>query len=66
MDKFNNLLDIAHADALNIISIDENKNVLLNQRKKERQGSMLSTNYSLALIDEEKRIKKYLNEIREK
>lgn len=38
MDKFNNLLDIAHADALNIISIDEDKNVLLNQRKKERQG----------------------------
>lgn len=37
-DKFDNLFDIAHADALKFISIDVDKQFLINQREKGRPG----------------------------
>lgn len=41
LDKLNDLFDIAHADALQLINIEEDKQFLENQRKKGRPGSMI-------------------------
>lgn len=40
-ESLNDLFDIAHADALAIIKIDEDKQFLIAQRTKGRQGCML-------------------------
>lgn len=40
ISKLEDLFDIAHANALNMISIEEDKQFLINQRKKGRPGSM--------------------------
>ena len=41
LDMLDDLLDIAHADALEMIKIEEDKLFLISQRKKERPGSMI-------------------------
>ncbi|XP_076283045.1 uncharacterized protein LOC143210244 isoform X1 [Lasioglossum baleicum] len=41
LDQLDDLFDIAHVDALEMITIDEDKQFLLNQRKKGRPGSMI-------------------------
>ncbi|XP_076298345.1 uncharacterized protein LOC143217693 [Lasioglossum baleicum] len=41
LDQLDDLFDIAHVDALEMITIDEDKHFLLNQRKKGRPGSMI-------------------------
>jgi len=42
MQRFNDLFDIAHADALTLITIPEDKAFLVAQREKGRPGSMAS------------------------
>lgn len=51
IDRFNDLFDVAHAEALSMIQIPEDKVFLLNQRKKGRVGYMLGIDKKLA--DEE-------------
>lgn len=52
-DTFDDLFDIAHANALNEIKIDEDKLFLINQRKKGRPGSMIGAD--CVLFEREKR-----------
>lgn len=44
-NEVDNLSDIAHGNALDMIHIDENKLFLLSQRKKGRPGCMLGIDY---------------------
>ena len=46
--RFDDLFDVAHANALNMMTIQEDKDFLLAQRKKGRQGSMVGTDLKLA------------------
>lgn len=48
-DELDNLFDIAHANAMNMISLVEDKNFLLSQRQKGRQGCMLGIDQKLSL-----------------
>jgi len=41
ISKLDDLFDIAHADALNLISIEEDRAFLVAQRQKVRLGSLL-------------------------
>lgn len=52
-DKFDNLFDIAHTDALILISIEEDKQFLINQRKKGRAGYMYGIDYNASRQEEE-------------
>lgn len=52
--KMNNLFDIAHADALNMIKIEEDRNFLLAQREPGRRGYMGSVDKALAAKEERK------------
>lgn len=60
-DILNDLFDIAHSSALNIIKINEVKEFLILQRQKGRPGCMLGTDVKLARIEKRKhnREKKY-------
>jgi hypothetical protein len=66
-ENLNDLFDIAHASALNIIKINEDKEFLILQRQKGRPGCMLGTDVKLAGIEKRKhnREKKYI-ELQEK
>lgn len=55
VEKLDDLFDIAHANALDMINIDEDRTFLINQRKKGRPGSMLGSD--LVLAQREERIK---------
>lgn len=55
-DGLDDLFDIAHNDALNIIKIEEDKQFLLNQRLKGRPGSMLGVD--VKLLKKNERIQK--------
>lgn len=48
VDKLDDLFDIAHANAMDIIKIEEDKQFLINQRKKGRPGSMVGGDQVLA------------------
>ena len=48
MQEFDNLFDIAHQDALKIMNITEDKEFLINQRKKGREGHMYGIDTVLA------------------
>jgi len=48
------LFDIAHADALSMIKIDEDKQFLIAQRIKGRQGCMLGVNTKQTKIEKKK------------
>ena len=47
-DCFHNLFDIAHAQALTMIKVDEDKEFLLAQREKGRRGSIAGRDKTLA------------------
>lgn len=52
-DKFDNLFDIGHTDALKLISIEEDKQFLINQREKGRPGYMYGIDYNTSRPEEE-------------
>ncbi|KAK4290351.1 hypothetical protein Pmani_036739 [Petrolisthes manimaculis] len=52
---FDNLFDIAHAKGLEMISIKENKQFLIAQRKSGRCGAMVSVDVSLKKKEDRKR-----------
>ncbi|KAK2720673.1 hypothetical protein QYM36_004529 [Artemia franciscana] len=54
VSRLEDLFDIAHADALNTMSIQEDKDFLLAQREKGRRGSMVGVDETLAC--KEKRV----------
>lgn len=54
MEKFDDLFDIAHGNALELIKIEEDKLFLINQRKKGRPGSMAHADYVLAAKEKRK------------
>ncbi|KAK2708513.1 hypothetical protein QYM36_014199, partial [Artemia franciscana] len=57
VSRLEDLFDIAHADALNTMSIQEDKDFLLAQREKGRRGSMVGVDETLAC--KEKRVAKH-------
>lgn len=72
VEKLEDLFDIAHANALNIISIEEDKQFLNNQRMKGRPGFMYGIDYQLSAketrvserkLREEKRKERSNNEV---
>ncbi|XP_050530378.1 uncharacterized protein LOC126899463 [Daktulosphaira vitifoliae] len=66
IESLNNLFDIAHQDALNIISIAEDRKFLLSQRLPGRPGCMLGVDMVLDAKEKrkEKKIEKELNKKR--
>lgn len=63
-NNLNNLFDIAHADALSMIRIDEDRKFLEMQRKDERPGSMLGLDQTLSAKEERSRLRKEEEEAR--
>lgn len=55
VDDFNNLFDIAHKDALTLITIVEDKQFLLAQREKGRRGCMSSVDTELLKKEDRKK-----------
>lgn len=55
-EQLDNLFDIAHANALNMISIEEDVQFLLKQREKGRPGCMLGTDMILAGVEKRREI----------
>lgn len=53
-DALDNLFDIAHANAMNLIKIEEDKEFLRLQREKGRTGCMLGTDKNLYLKEKRK------------
>ncbi|CAI6353318.1 unnamed protein product [Macrosiphum euphorbiae] len=53
-EQLDNLFDLSHANALNLIKIEEDKQFLLRQREKGRPGCMLGTDMKLAGIEKRK------------
>lgn len=64
-DGLNDLFDIAHGDAMELIGIEEDKHFLIKQRKKGREGSMLGVDINLK-EKEERKIKRKNQELRVK
>lgn len=64
INKLDDLFDIAHANALDIISIQEDKLFLLNQRKKGRPGSMIGGDRALLLKEQRKEVRKKGEELK--
>lgn len=52
--NMNNLFDIAHINALNLISIEEDKEFLIAQRKTNRVGSMIGIDLKLTAAEKRK------------
>jgi hypothetical protein len=63
-EGLNDLFDIAIADALSNIKIEEDREFLCQQRKKGRPGSMLGADFVLAKKEERIRKRKEQEEIR--
>lgn len=53
-ESLNDLFDIAHANALDRIKIEEDKTFLLKQREKGRPGSMLGIDMKLTVAEKKK------------
>lgn len=53
-ESLNDLFDIAHADAIALIKIDEDRQFLIAQRKKGRQGCMLGVDKKQTKIEMKK------------
>lgn len=64
MNKLNNLFDIAHADAMNLMHSEEDKEFLAKQREDGRPGSMLGIDKNLADKEERSRLRKEQEEAR--
>lgn len=60
----NDLFDIAHADALRIMKIEEDRSFLISQRQKNRLGSMLGVD--LKITRKEQRAAERLKVFKEK
>ena len=56
IDKFNDLFDIAHGNAIDMMEIEEDKQFLICQREKERVGSLIGPDRSFALQEELERL----------
>lgn len=56
-DKLNNLFDIAHANAINLMKVQEDKDFLQLQRKSGRPGCMMGVDMKLAGIEHRKLIR---------
>lgn len=54
IDEFDDLFDISHSNALQIICLEEDKNFLISQRKKGRPGYMAGIDY--AFVKQQKKI----------
>ncbi|KAF2889192.1 hypothetical protein ILUMI_16981, partial [Ignelater luminosus] len=54
----NNLFGIAHANALSLISIEQDKEFLIAQRKPNREGSMNGIDLKLTAAEKRKAEKK--------
>lgn len=52
LGKLNDLFDIAHADALQLMSIEEDRQFLIRQRIKGREGSMTGIDHVLTAKEE--------------
>lgn len=61
VDKLDDLFDISHANALNMIQNEEDRKFLLLQRQKGRPGCMLGTDYTLTI--KEKKLTQKLKKI---
>lgn len=57
-EELDNLFDIGHADALDMINIEEDKLFLLAQREKGRRGYMAGEDRKLAELETRKQLKK--------
>jgi len=62
-DKLNNLFDIAHINAIDLMKIKENKDFLQLQRKSGRPGCMMGVDIKLTGAEQKKLIK---NEMKNK
>lgn len=62
--ELNDLFDIAHADALRIMKIEEDRSFLISQRQKNRPGSMLGVD--LKITRKEQRAAERLKAFEEK
>lgn len=58
VDDLDNLFDIAHANAMELMCIDEDKIFMEQQRQKGRPGSMLGIDKKLADKEERSRLRK--------
>ncbi|XP_050524230.1 uncharacterized protein LOC126895930 [Daktulosphaira vitifoliae] len=63
--KFNELFDISHANAMEMMTIEEDKLFLICQRDKERKGCMASSDYNLYLQEKHELTQKILKEQRD-
>ncbi|GBM90827.1 hypothetical protein AVEN_3075-1 [Araneus ventricosus] len=52
ISDLNNLFDIAHANALEIINIEEDRKLLLSQREPGRRGCLMGVDMKLAKREE--------------
>jgi len=52
ISTLNDLFDIAQADALNIMKIEEDRSFLISQRQKNRPGSMLGVDLKITRKEE--------------
>ncbi|GBN83840.1 hypothetical protein AVEN_257962-1 [Araneus ventricosus] len=52
ISDLNNLFDIAHANALEIIKIEEDRKLLLSQREAGRRGCLMGVDMKLAKREE--------------
>ena len=71
VDSLENLFDIAHANAMSMITLEEDREFLKAQREEGRRGSMISRDMSLAKqesrrkkrkVEEQRRVTKALQE----
>lgn len=63
IDNLNDLFDIAHVDALKLITIEEDRTFLIKQREKGRVGSMTCVDKNLE-NKEKRKTKRLENELR--
>lgn len=64
LEKLDDLFDIAHANALQMINIEEINIFLFNQRKKGRLGSMIGVDYVLSAKEKKLELCKNVQEMR--
>lgn len=57
LEKFDDIFDVAHGNALDMVNIEEDKLFLVNQRKKGRPGSMMGSDRFLAKKEQRKRLR---------
>ncbi|XP_050524055.1 uncharacterized protein LOC126895832 [Daktulosphaira vitifoliae] len=66
IDKFDDLFDIAHADAMNLMSIELDKQFLIRQREKGRPGSLSGIDYDSYQAEQKKYLRFEKTEKRKK